>query len=1052
MDYSNVAKGQKAGNISLYRWIRNSYFRTALVPLLFIELALIATYIGVTEYSRQQNNQALKQNAIDRIQERANLEAEKISVQLKNIILTAEIWRDQVSSTLGVIPSKEIIESERARYQTTRGILHTKKDDGGAAVYYSTVDRHQSDGSITPITKEQEMLLISLATLDPLLKSMVNNSSLIVHQYFANNETMVRVFPYLNTLKTVNKNMRSPDRSYYFRADEKHNPERNTIWSDVYLDALGSGWMTTISSPVYQNNKFMGVTSVDVTVNNFIELIDRISNKATDKARLNPTENNLQATLPWQGYALLVAKNGAIIAIPKAGVLDFELNELQNDKMIPLEEEFTPDSYNLFKQKNTLNLATLLKNSLHGVTTDKFSTKDTKFISWATIAETEWKLLIVAPQSGVFASTKQLANKLENIASFIFLSMIFLLIFYYLVLVHRARKTSRHLASPLEELSSALTEISHEKFDQNLPEFPIREFDNMAFQFKLMDGKLKDAFSERTRINENLSKLVGKRTSELNKTLIIAKNANTAKSEFLARFSHEIRTPMNAIIGMSELALMTKLSAKQKDYINKAHNAAHSLLGLINDILDFSKIEAEKMELESLPFYIDTLLSDIINVVAYKADEKNIKLKYHFTPDIPSQLMGDELRIKQVIVNLINNSVKFTEVGEISIEISLVEKRGTKLDLKCSVKDTGIGMTETQLSKMFKPFSQADGSTTRKYGGTGLGLSICKKLVELMGGKIWVESKSKEGSNFQFTFTLDSVPQLDTKPQEPLDIKNTKILIIDNNEETQELLTQTYHNFGFKTNKVNSVTDAIEKIKFSLNDDPYHLILVGKESNETSALVIIKQIKNLYSNETTIPKFIILIEELKDEDSKDLSQLGINTFLKQPVTRSLLLDTTLSALGKNRLQVAQIRKPKLRDIDLEGIKGASILLVEDNEINQQIAKAFIQKNGIKVDIANNGEEAIDKLRQHQYELVFMDIEMPIKDGVTAVKEIRQLGRNEAEYSHFNDLPIIAMTAHAIVGDREKYLAVGMDDYLTKPISPNSLNQMLLLWIKNQQSK
>ncbi|MCP4996582.1 MAG: response regulator, partial [Gammaproteobacteria bacterium] len=521
-----------------------------------------------------------------------------------------------------------------------------------------------------------------------------------------------------------------------------------------------------------------------------------------------------------------------------------------------------------------------------------------------------------------------------------------------------------------------------------------------------------------------------------------AEAATQAKSAFLANMSHEIRTPMNAILGMAHLVEGSGLTSKQQDYLANIHNAGNSLLSLISDILDFSKIEVGKLDLEQIDFNLDTVVDDLANILSPRAGEKDLEILFAIAPETPRQLVGDPRRLGQVLLNLTGNAVKFTETGEIVVSINPEERTEDGLTLSFSVRDTGIGISPEQIGDLFQSFTQADSSHTRKYGGTGLGLVISKQLTEMMGGQIWVESEPDQGSNFIFTANFDLGAQAQEKPlTPPPGMEGKRVLLVDDNEMARRILSETLVFFSLRVDAVSSGTQAL--LALDATTEPYDLVVMDWNIPETEELDTIQRIKvHPYLDETRV---ILLISTQDPGEARwQAEEIGLDALLPKPVSPLKLFEAIKSAFGfrKERRRRKRFLGAEMTEA-LKDIAGARVLLVEDNQINQQVARELLERGGLSAVIANNGQEGVTAVRSEAFALVLMDIQMPEMDGYQATTEIRSEAR-------FKDLPIIAMTAHAMADERERCLRVGMNDHITKPIDPKHFFQTLLRWIATKE--
>ena len=507
-----------------------------------------------------------------------------------------------------------------------------------------------------------------------------------------------------------------------------------------------------------------------------------------------------------------------------------------------------------------------------------------------------------------------------------------------------------------------------------------------------------------------------------------AEKANQAKSLFLANMSHDIRTPMNGIIGMTDLCLDTKLTDEQKEYLGMVKTSADSLLSLLNDILDFSKIEGDMLELEQIDFNLNNAVEDTVKSLAYLAHNKGLELACRIHRNVPVALVGDPGRLRQVIVNLAGNSLKFTEKGEVVVEVKLEDEGEDDVLLHFLVRDTGIGIPREKQEKIFEAFSQADESTTRQYGGTGLGLSISSKLAAMMGGKIWVESEQGAGSTFQFTarFGLQKMP-LSHGKTDLSDLKGLPVLIIDDNETNREILKEVLLSWEMSPT-VAGGEDTLRVLEDAgRSGRPFSLVLLDAHASEKDGFGIALEIKE--NSDWTAPMIMMTSSVGMRGDAEKCRRLGIAAYLTKPIKQSELFDAILTVLdidgaesGENDL----VTKHSVR----EGRAGLRILLAEDNVVNQRLAAKVLTKRGYLVVVAGNGKEAVAAFEREPFDVVLMDVQMPEMDGFEATAVIR-----EKEKEKGGHIPIIAMTAHAMKGDRERCLEAGMDEYVSKPIRP-----------------
>lgn len=705
--------GYGRNRVKLYSWIIQSYVKTIIIPLILIAALFILVFVFSNRWTVDEIEHYMALDAQDTLTNLTRSEANGINNQLIGVRNATDLYALETKRALSEEAELRPEDAERFGYSDQGAFVTTRnKDSDGMALIYS---------NFIEVGAEEIDKIARLLSIEESMKNNLYCQPLAVSIYFNTYDQLNVIYPYFDTASQYPPDMDLPSYNFYYEADAAHNPGRDVVWTDVYLDPAGHGWMASAISPVYKDDFLEGVAGIDITVATI-------------------TDEILDMDIPWMGYGLLVGKDGTILAMPGQGEVDFGLQEMTTHSYQEAIKEDTlkPDQFNIFKREDTLDLSERMNNDAFGYMELELGGRS-QVAAWSTIEETGWNLVVFVPQEGIFMVATTLANRLNKVGISIILGLIAAYLLVLGILSFSARKFSTKIANHLQSINSMVQRIGDGFYAQERIELSVVELDETADKIVEMGHALEEA------LNSNA----------------LLKSANTLKSDFIANMSHEIRTPVNAILGFSMILNRQITDPQQKVHLETIQKACSTLLNIINDILDLSKLESGGAQLHPEPVNLSEELNNIADLYAYEQTRKQIKMEIHQDPELPDMLVLDGIRIRQILLNLVGNAFKFTDSGTISIS-TWKDGNGREagsINLKIAVQDTGIGIEELQQQKVFEPFRQVEDQNVRKYGGTGLGLTIVKRFVELMGGTISLQSIVGLGSTF--TIELPDVMVVD---------------------------------------------------------------------------------------------------------------------------------------------------------------------------------------------------------------------------------------------------------------------------------------------------
>ncbi len=984
MNMQNITVGSKRKPMA--QWLWKSYLRAALIPLLVVEITFLGLYWASNQFIYERKVDLIKDISAETMADVASSQADVIAQKLMAVSQLTDVYAKQTGLALDT--PDVVDDAERLRHGfSPEGVFYTTKDNGGSAVYYS---------AITDIGEKEKDKVWRTVRLDPLMKSIKDSNPLIAQIYFNTKDSYNRIYPYFDVLPVYPPKMDIPSYNFYYEADAKHNPTRKVVWTDAYVDPAGSGWMVSAIAPVYVHDKLEAVAGIDVTIQAIVTQV-------------------LNLEIPWKGYALLVGREGTILALPPQGEKDWGLTELTNYSYqeAVLSDTFKPDHFNIYKRSDVDDLVKAFSTGSKGVFS--LELKEKMVASWSQIPGADWKLVVLAPEREIMAEATSLRALLDKVAWLMLAGLLIFYMMFFAFLWRRANQVGKRLTEPLSEIVENFSKVTENEYTPPVPDYE---------------------FTELQQVGENLVK-----TS--NQIAVASK----AKTQFLANMSHEIRTPMNGVIGMLEVLSHSDLSGEDRKIVQTIRQSAVALLGIINDVLDFSKIEAGKLELSTSVFQLEDEFDAIAGLLDRSAQERKVELTLFFAPTIPQSVMGDELRLRQILTNLTDNALKFSSglerPGKVHLRAELEKCEAGQAWVRFSVIDNGIGIDQQTLDRLFNSFEQADGGTTRTYGGTGLGLAISQSLAKLMGGHIEVESQPGEGATFSFC-----IPLAIENDEEANDYNLSDVEVVLVSEESRYIddYKRYLSHAGARVHAVQKLDAGWGLISKKDLKEPV-CMFVMEEPGMQSSSEIVERLSHKKSDKdirVVIEISYLSIEKGKRRKPRILSN-NVLQIDREVLTRRSLLEAMAQAVGRlssNHETTKEALSGAKVDVSLQDKEShveGTILVAEDNETNRDVIERQLALLGFDAELCEDGQIAYEKWQSGEYALLLTDLHMPRLDGYDLTTQIRQA---EAEQGKAR-LPIVALTANALKGEMDKCLEIGMDGYLTKPVELQLMKEEIL---------